>query len=159
MNEIPASLGFRMPAEWERHEATWIAWPHEATDWPGKFAPIAWVYGEIVRHLSRVERVRILVQDGASERRIRGVLKKSGADLDAVDFFPIKTDRSWTRDYCPIFVTNADGRRGVLNWRFNGWAKYGNHRADDAVTIGILFFLRRRLGLGRFAADQRRGDA
>ena len=134
MNEIPASLGFRMPAEWERHEATWIAWPHEATDWPGKFAPIAWVYGEIVRHLSRVERVRILVQDGASERRVRGVLKKSGADLDAVDFFPIKTDRSWTRDYCPIFVTNADGRRGVLNWRFNGWAKYGNHRADDAVT-------------------------
>ena len=134
MNETPASLRFRMPAEWERHEATWIAWPHEATDWPGKFAPIAWVYGEIVRHLSRVERVRILVQDEASERRIRGVLKKSGADLDAVDFFPIKTDRSWTRDYCPIFVTNADGRRGVLNWRFNGWAKYDNHRADDAVT-------------------------
>jgi agmatine deiminase len=137
MTETPAPLGFRMPAEWERHEATWIAWPHETTDWPGKFAPIAWIYGEIVRHLSRFERVRILVQDAASERKIRSVLKKSGADLSAVDFFVIQTDRSWTRDYCPIFITNADGRRGVLDWQFNGWAKYWNHRADDAVTMQL----------------------
>jgi agmatine deiminase len=138
MPETPASLGFRLPAEWEPHEATWIAWPHEATDWPGKFAPIAWVYGEIVRHLSRVERVRILIQDPASERKIRGVLKKSGADLSAIDFFPIRTDRSWTRDYGPIFVTHSDGRRGVLDWRFNGWAKYENHGADDAVTSQLV---------------------
>lgn len=137
MPETPASLGFHMPAEWEPHEATWIAWPHETTDWPGKFAPIAWVYGEIVRHLSRVERVRILVQNGAVERKARSVLKKSGADLNAVEFFHVQTDRSWTRDYCPIFVTNAESRRGVLDWRFNGWAKYDNHHADDAVTAQL----------------------
>src|SRR5438270_13253461 len=120
--ETPASLGFRMPAEWEPHEATWLAWPHEITDWPGKFAPIQWVYGEIVRHLSRVERVRILVDDSEVEQKARRVLKKSGAELAAVEFFTIKTDRSWTRDFCPIFVRAENGERTILNWRFNGWA-------------------------------------
>ena len=52
-----------MPAEWEGHEATWLGWPHELTDWPGKFAPIPWAFAEIVRHLTRVERVFLLVED------------------------------------------------------------------------------------------------
>src|SRR5712692_9647296 len=76
----PRQLAYRMPAEWEPHAATWIAWPHERSDWPGKFAPIPWVYGEIVRRLSRVERVRILVRDHAEERAARRILQKSGAD-------------------------------------------------------------------------------
>ena len=74
-------IAYRMPAEWEPHEATWLAWPHERTDWPGKFAPIPWVYADIVRHLARVERVRILVQDRGEERAARRILQKSGADL------------------------------------------------------------------------------
>src|ERR1700685_1879888 len=114
--KMPAALGFRMPAEWEPHEATWLAWPHERTDWPGKFAAIPWVYGEIVRHLSRVERVRILVQDADAEQRARRVLKKSCAHMEAVEFFQVPTDRSWTRDYCPIFVANGAGDCGILNW-------------------------------------------
>jgi agmatine deiminase len=96
-----------MPAEWERHEATWLAWPHERTDWPGKFAPIPWVYADIVRHLARVERVRILVQDRAEGRTARRVLQKSGADLAAVDFFVAPTNRGWTRDFGAIFVKCA----------------------------------------------------
>src|SRR6476619_2477140 len=64
-------VGYRMPAEWEPHEATWLAWPHEKSDWPGKFAPIPWLYGEIVRHLARVEHVRILVEDADAEQRAR----------------------------------------------------------------------------------------
>lgn len=123
-----------MPAEWEPHEATWIAWPHEKTDWPGKFTPIQWIYGEIVRHLSRVEKVHILVDDLDAGERARRTLKRCGANLDAIGFFPVPTDRSWTRDFCPIFVRNADGRCGLLNWRFNGWAKYSNSERDDAVT-------------------------
>lgn len=132
-----------MPAEWEPHEATWLAWPHERSDWPGKFAPIPWVYGEIVRHLSRVERVRILVQDHDAEQRARRVLKKSGAQMEAVEFFQVPTDRSWTRDYCPMFVSNAAAERGVLNWRFNAWAKYDNYANDDAVTEQLA----RQLGI------------
>jgi len=123
-----------MPAEWEPHEATWLAWPHEITDWPGKFAPIPWVYGEIVRHLSRVEKVRILVQDAEGEQKARRVLQKCHVDMPAVEFFQIPTDRSWTRDYCPIFVKSSSGERAMLNWHFNGWAKYGNWKHDDAVT-------------------------
>jgi agmatine deiminase len=127
-------MRFRMPAEWEPHEATWLAWPHERTDWPGKFAAIQWVYGEIVRHLSRVEKVRILVDNPGTERNARLVLRNSGAQMQAVEFFHVLTDRSWTRDYCPIFVRNAAGERAVLNWRFNGWAKYENFAHDDAVA-------------------------
>src|SRR5579875_2132187 len=134
LQQSPRALGFRMPAEWEPHEATWIAWPHEKTDWPGKFAPIQWVYGEIVRHLSKYEKVRILVQDEDLEQKARRVLKKCGAQLEAVEFFPVPTDRSWTRDFCPIFVRDSQGERVALNWRFNGWAKYSNSKYDDAVT-------------------------
>lgn len=128
---------FRMPAEWEAHEATWLAWPHEITDWPGKFAPIQWIYGEIVRHLSRVEKIRILVQNADAGQKARRVLKKCHAQLAAVELFEIPTDRSWVRDFCPTFVKGADGTVTVLNWRFNGWAKYPNSQYDDAVTESL----------------------
>jgi agmatine deiminase len=133
----PASLGFRMPAEWEPHKATWLAWPHEATDWPGKFATIPWIYGEIIRHLSQVEKVCILVEDADTERKVRRILKKCHAQMPAIDFFHIRTDRSWTRDFCPIFVRDGEGQSGILNWRFNGWAKYDNFSHDDAVTEAL----------------------
>ena len=135
-----------MPAEWEPHEATWLAWPHEKSDWPGKFPPIPWLYGEIVRHLSRVERVRILVQDRDAEESARRILKKCHAELAAVEFFHHPTDRSWTRDYCPIFVKSRTGEIAISHWRFNGWAKYDNCR-NDARTPA---FIARKLKLPRF---------
>ncbi|HEY2843850.1 MAG TPA: agmatine deiminase family protein, partial [Bryobacteraceae bacterium] len=137
---------FRMPAEWEPHEATWLAWPHEKSDWPGKFAPIPWLYGEIVRHLARVERVRILVNDSDAEQSARRILKKCHADLNAVEFFHHPTNRSWTRDFCPLFVRNKSGEIAATHWRFNGWAKYDNS-ADDARTPA---FIAGKLKLQRF---------
>jgi len=131
------SAGFRMPAEWDRHEATWLAWPHEKTDWPGKFTPIPWVYGEIVRHLSRAEKVRILIENADEEEKARRILRKTNAELSAVEFFHYSTDRSWTRDFCPIFVKDNSGRSHMLNWKFNGWAKYSNSEHDDAVTSSL----------------------
>src|SRR5580700_5585708 len=122
----------RLPAEWEPHEATWLAWPHEKSDWPGKFAPIPWLYGEIVRHLARVERVRILVQNADAERTARKILKSCHADLAAVDFFHHPTNRSWTRDYCPLFVKNKS-EVAITHWRFNGWAKYDNYEHDAQI--------------------------
>jgi agmatine deiminase len=139
----PAALGYRMPAEWEPHAATWLAWPHERSDWPGKFAPIPWVYAEVVRHLVPGERVRILVADAAMDKRARGVLTKAGVDLSHVDFFRVATDRSWTRDFCPLFVRRDEtGEVAITNWRFTGWAKYPNHKRDDAVPDRLA----RRLG-------------
>jgi agmatine deiminase len=126
-----------MPAEWELHEATWLAWPHERTDWPGKFAPIPWVYADIVRHLSRVERVRILVGHREEQQQARRMLEKSGANLDAVDFFVVPTNRGWTRDFGPIFVKNDNGV-ALTNWRFNAWAKYDDWKKDDAATKRLV---------------------
>lgn len=126
-----------MPAEWAPHAATWLGWPHEKTDWPGKFAPIPWVYGDIVRRLARVERVRILVEDAAAERAARRVLSKCQANLNAVDFFRVPTNRGWTRDFGPVFVKNEKGERGVTNWKFNAWAKYDDGAKDDAVNAKL----------------------
>jgi agmatine deiminase len=126
-----------MPAEWEPHQATWLAWPHEKSDWPGKFEPIPWLYGEIVRHLARVERVRILVEDADAEQRVRRILKKCHADLAAIEFFHQPTNRSWTRDFCPLFVNNRAGEVAATEWKFNGWAKYDNYERDAAVPRSI----------------------
>jgi agmatine deiminase len=133
----PHSLGYRMPAEWEPHEATWLGWPHERTDWPGKFAPIPWVYAEIVRHLARVERVRILVEGKEAEHAARRILRKSGADLAAVEFFRVPTNRGWTRDSGPIFVKNAAGEIAIAHWKFNAWAKYDDYQKDAAVVTRL----------------------
>jgi agmatine deiminase len=128
---------FRMPAEWEPHEGTWIAWPHQKSDWPGKFQAIPWVYCDIVRHLARVERVHILVNDDEAGERVRKMLVRSHVNIDAVDFFVRATDRSWTRDYCPIFVRDEKDRAVITDWHFNGWAKYDNWQADDAIPESI----------------------
>jgi agmatine deiminase len=142
--DSPSALGFRMPAEWEPHAATWLSWPHERNDWPGKLAPIPWVYGEVVRHLTPGERVRILVKDAGVERKARALLGRVGADLGQVDFFRVATDRSWTRDYCPLFVSDGNGQVALTNWKFNGWAKYANHKRDAAVGAWLARRLRRR---------------
>ncbi|HEY6945832.1 MAG TPA: agmatine deiminase family protein, partial [Candidatus Acidoferrum sp.] len=134
-----------MPAEWEPHEATWLGWPHETTDWPGKFAAIPWAFAEIVRHLSRVERVFLLVENRIAKSRVRSMLKKSGTNLDAVEFFVIPTDRGWMRDSGPICVRNESGEVAYSNFQFNGWAKYANHKKDAAVVAKANRKLNRRL--------------
>jgi agmatine deiminase len=138
---------YRMPAEWEPHEATWLGWPHELTDWPGKFAPIPWAFAEIVRHLANVERVNLLVEDRAAETRVRGILRKSHANLDAVTFFHVPTDRGWMRDSGPIAVCGADGRSALLNFAFNGWAKYDDYKKDAKVVARANAKLKRHVVL------------
>src|SRR5437764_749713 len=134
-----------MPAEWEPHEATWLGWPHELTDWPGKFAPIPWAFAEIVRHLSRVERVFLLVENRETQARVRSILKKSGANLDTVEFCVAPTDRGWMRDCGPICVRNSSGEVAINHFLFNGWAKYSNHKKDAAVVANANKKLKRRL--------------
>jgi len=133
----PAALGFRMPAEWETHEATWVAWPHNAGDWPGKLAPIPWVYGEIVRKLTvdGREGVRVLVNSAAHERAARRVLEKVGAELGQVHFLRFPTDRGWTRDYGPLFIKRSGppAEAAIARFHFNAWAKYRDWKKDDRI--------------------------
>lgn len=135
---LPRRLGFRMPAEWEPHRATWIAWPHNVSDWPGKFHPIPWVFAEIVRWISRYEDVVIIVSDAATENRVRRLLDKAHAVEREVRFYLGPTNRCWTRDFLPTFVVDRDGKRlGAVKWAFNGWAKYEDWSADEATGTAV----------------------
>jgi agmatine deiminase len=159
MHQTPAKLGYRMPAEWEPHAATWIAWPHNSDDWPGKFTPIGWVYTEIVRHLSPVERVHIVVRGATMEERVADQLDVAGVDLESVRFFKAATDRSWLRDTAPTFVIkdhvapDAEGALGLIDWKFNGWAKYDNFSRDNRLPRKMA----RWLGLWRWAPRVEQG--
>lgn len=132
-----SGLHYRMPAEWEPHEATWLAWPHHRPDWPGKFEPIPWVYAEIVRHLSRQERVDIIVRDAAAEKEARKTLTRANALHENVRFHRWRTNRVWTRDSGCTFVENCASREAQalagVKWRFNAWAKYENWQHDEKV--------------------------
>ncbi len=133
----PAARGFRMPAEWEPHAATWLAWPVRESDWPGKLEPIPWVYAEIVRALARHETVNLIVTDEAVAAVATTVLTKAGTDLGRVKLWHLPTDRSWLRDSGPIFVYDAAGRKVALDWRFNAWAKYDDWKQDDLVPAFV----------------------
>jgi agmatine deiminase len=135
----PRSLGYRMPAEWEPHQATWIAWPHNRSDWPGKFAAIPWVYAEMVRHLSRVEQVEVVVKSAAENTSARRVLKRAGVSLKNIRFHTWPTNRVWTRDSGPIFVRReaAADPVAITNWRFNAWAKYSDWKLDNQLPDRI----------------------
>jgi agmatine deiminase len=133
-----------MPAEWEEHAATWLAWPHNRTDWPGKFQPIPWVYAEIVRNLARGERVEILAQDTEAADRARAVLDRSNTLSDNVHFRRCVTNRGWVRDSAPIFL-RRDNRRdpvAAVNFQFNAWAKYPDWRHDCRASEQVLRWLK-----------------
>ncbi|WP_027184049.1 agmatine deiminase family protein [Desulfovibrio inopinatus] len=127
------TAGVRLPAEWERHEATWLAWPHHSDDWPGKFRAIGFVMAEIVRNLARSERVRLLVRDEKQQVTVRRALADVEADLSQVEYMTTPTDRAWTRDYMPFFVKTADGGTLALKFGFTGWAKYDNFAQDEVA--------------------------
>src|SRR5437588_4195208 len=131
-SDLPIQQGFRMPAEWEPHVATWLAWPHNRSDWPGKFAPIPWVYAEIIRNLAAVETVHLIVQDAAEEKQARRILGKVGTAMERVQSHRWPTNRVWTRDYGPIFVT-SDRQLAVVKFKFNAWAKYPDWKADNQI--------------------------
>ncbi len=126
-------LGWRIPAEWEEHEATWIGWPHNTTDWPGKMATIQLVYGEIVRKLSDSEPVRIFVNDKAHEVKARRILDRVGVQSDHVEFVRIPTNRGWTRDFGPIFLKQDNESVAIARFQFNAWARYPDWQKDNRI--------------------------
>lgn len=145
-NNFPVDLNYRIPAEWEKHQATWLGWPHNKTDWPGKFSPIPWVYGEIVRKISEGEYVHILVESKKHKENAERVLKAVGVDLAKIKLFILKTDRGWVRDSGPAFVKDNSSNVSLVNFRFNAWAKYSNYKKDEKLP----FFISKKLGMKKF---------
>jgi len=155
----PATLPYRMPAEWEPHAATWLAWPHYHGDWPGKFEPIPWVYTEIIRNLARHEQVELIVNNAAAEKQARKHLDRANAPVKNIHFHRWPTNRVWLRDSGCIFVTECSGHKDreghdfsradpgpkktralapdssflALHFRFTAWAKYSNYRHDEKI--------------------------
>ncbi|MEJ2195721.1 MAG: agmatine deiminase family protein, partial [Ignavibacteriaceae bacterium] len=139
---------YRLPAEWEPHQATWIGWPHNKSDWPGKFTSIPFVYAEIVKYLSRSEKVHILIQSKEHKLRAEKVLNSSDVNLKNVKYFIKKTNRGWLRDSGPFFVKGND-KDSVIDFKFNAWAKYDDYKLDDKIPQ----FISNRLKLERFTAE------
>lgn len=140
----PGARGYRLAAEWEPHESTWLAWPFNAEDWPGKFGPIPWVFAEIVRHLATAEPVNMIVRGKGALERVTEILGRAGAAVDNVRFHKLGLDRGWLRDCGPIWVVrdeaiDADAWPAslLLDFRFNGWAKYDNWRNDNRLPKRI----------------------
>lgn len=140
-DRTPAALGFRMPAEWEPHAATWLAWPHKQDSWPGNFTPIPAVWVEIVRALQPHEGVNILVNDAQAAASLRQLLAAAQVPEHNVQLHPIATNDAWIRDHGPIFITRAAAGRtqlGAVKWRYNAWGgKYPPWELDDAVAEHI----------------------
>lgn len=137
-----------MPAEWERHQATWLGWPHNETDWPGKIDTIRWVYGEMVRQITRGEIVRLLVNTQTDRKLAQSYLRRAGCDLSKVEFVIHPTNRGWTRDSGPIFVRRGSGKRSetaIVHFHFNAWAKYDDWQKDRRVPETVAKLLQKRL--------------
>lgn len=145
----PRQLGYRWPAEWEPLRAVWLAWPHNADDWPGKFAGIEWVFSEMIHWLSQTQRVGLVVASSAAREHATQCLELYGVNLERIDWLAAETDRSWTRDSLPTWLVR-DGANpasandlassgaaapalGAVKWLFNGWARYDNHARDEAM--------------------------
>ena len=131
MREV-ADSATRMPAEWEPHEATWLAYPHSGSDWPGKLSAVRWAFAEFARLLADHEPVRLLVRNERERERAHNILRRSGANLDRIALHLVPTDRSWLRDSGPTFVFR-DGQIHAVCWAFNGWGRYANWQADRKV--------------------------
>ena len=139
--EKPTTLGYRMPAEWEPHEGTWLSWPHKEASWPGAFEPVPAVFANIVKNLTDSEFVRINVADEEFAERVRKILSKAAVNLSRVTFHFNPTNDAWCRDHGPIYVTriiNGKRERAINDWGFNAWGgKYLPADLDDVIPTRI----------------------
>lgn len=153
VRDTPRKRGYFFPAEWEPHQGTWIGWPHNRNDWPGKLGAVRWVYGEIARHLTAGEVLNVLAPSVDIERQSRRVFLDAGATLDRVRFFRIPTNRSWTRDSGPIFLKHPSASLAVAHFRFNAWAKYPDYAKDAKVPLRVAERLRMPVFTTRFSLE------
>jgi agmatine deiminase len=141
----PAAQGYRWPAEWEPHAATWISWPHNHDTWPGKFELIPPIFARWARQIAAFEPVRILAGRGTVLEQARQHL----GDTAQVELIDLETNDAWARDYGPIFLVKPGGGKAVVNWQYNAWGgKYPPFDRDNAIPTEVA----RRYDLPCFGA-------
>ena len=136
MPKVTKSL-FRMPAEWERQQSTLIGWPYNKNDWPGKFKNIPKIFAKIISKITKSQEVNLLIKSHKSKNIIKRLLRKNNARIRNIKFIICETDRVWMRDTGPIFVKDKKNLNILLNWKFNGWAKYKDYKTDNKVNLRI----------------------
>jgi agmatine deiminase len=143
----PKRLGYRFPAEWEKHEATWLSWPHNMETWPGpRFKAIMPTYMHFIKEIAEGELVRINVADKHMKEQVLRQLDKHEIEHERIQFFQHPTNDSWCRDHGPAFLINEKGdpRKVVVNWEYNAWGgKYPPYNLDNEIPkkIGNAFDL------------------
>lgn len=128
-------MNLRWPAEWEPHQGIWVAWPHNAEDWPERFEPIPWMYADFLKKLSKFEHLHIIAQKYLRPDML-AIFQRVGLEPEAFSLYDHVTDRVWTRDFCPIWVQGSPDLL-AMKWQFNAWAKYENWHADEAAGESI----------------------
>lgn len=145
----PKELGYRFPAEFALHRATWLSWPHKEASWPGKIHTIFPSYTQFIKELTRGERVCINVRDEAMQQFAMEELAKTGADFSKIDFYLHPTNDAWCRDHGPAFLINptAAQPKAIVDWNYNAWGnKYPPYDLDDVIPTRIA----EKLGLPVF---------
>lgn len=137
MTQANKNINRHLPAEWEQHEATLLAFPHSGNDWPGKFPAVCWAFVEIIRKVALFEPVMLVVQNSKHQERVNDMLVRAHTNMNNIKYIVADTNRSWMRDSGPITVFNDEGRREVLHYKFTAWAKYPNYRKDAHIPAII----------------------
>ncbi|MGI0041102.1 MAG: agmatine deiminase family protein, partial [Nitrosopumilaceae archaeon] len=135
LNETPKSMGYFMPAEWERHDATWLAWPHDPVTFPNRIKKVESAYVKMILALSKNENISLFVTDLKMKGRVRKLLKQKGIDLHKIKFHIWNYADVWFRDYGPIFVLNKEKKQmAFVHWIFNAWGeKYKDLMRDTQI--------------------------
>ena len=136
-SDSPKKTGYSFPAEWAKHEATWLSWPHKEASWPGKIEMIYAPYCAFIKLVAEGEKVRINVRDEAMKADAIAHLQKAGADLSQIEFYFNESNDAWCRDHGPAFVLKGK-EKAVVDWGYNAWGgKYPPFDLDDVIPTKI----------------------
>lgn len=134
----PIEIGYRMPAEWEKHDSVWIAWPHDPTTFPSRVNEVENIYLRLVKLIHTTEKVNLFVKDQAMKEKTINLFKKEKIDLTRIRFFQFDYADVWFRDYGPTFVTNGHGELAMVHWVFNSWGKKYEELLKDRRIVGYI---------------------
>ena len=131
----PRELGYYFPAEWVKHTATWLSYPHNEASWPGKIHTIFSFYNLFIKELAKGERVNINVTDTKMHGRVMNALACIGVNMENISLYILPTNDAWCRDHGPAFLLNSGGEhpKAIINWKYNGWG--GKYPAELDTTI------------------------
>lgn len=135
----PEELGYLMPAEWEKHEGVWLAWPHDPETFPDRIEKVENIYIKIIRYIHESEQVHLLVKDEPMKERVTRIFENNNFNCERIHFFIFDYADVWIRDYGPIFLTNEHkDRLAMVHWRFNAWGEKYEELMKDTVIPAMI---------------------